>query len=176
MAVRVSNIEMPVDRELLLEVEQFLYREAQLLDERRFHEWLDVFTEDVRYWVPIRESVLGQPEAIADGESLAISHFDDDRATLEQRVRRLDTGLAHSETPPSRTRHLITNIRVEVDANGVVAYSNFLLFQGRREHSDYFFLGSREDRLRRVDGEWKIAQRKVMLDHITLPRAVSVFF
>ena len=167
---------MLVDRDLLLEVEQFLYREAQLLDERRYHEWLELFTEDVRYWVPIRESVLGQPEAITDGGSLAISHFDDDRATLEQRVRRLDTGLAHAETPPSRTRHLITNIRVEGDAETVVAYSNFLLFQGRREHADYFFLGSREDRLRKVNGEWRIAQRKVTLDHITLPRAVSVFF
>lgn len=163
-----------VDRELLADVEQFLYYEAQLLDEGRFHEWLDLFTEDVRYWVPVRESVLGVQEAAED--ELAISHFDDDRAMLEQRVRRLDTGLAHSETPASRIRRLITNVRVQPDGEYVLAYSNFLLFQSRREHSDYFFLGTREDRLRRLDGHWRIAQRKVTLDHATLPRAISIFF
>ena len=55
---------MAVNRDLLTEVEQFLYREAQLLDEGRFHEWLELFTEDVSYWMPIRESVLGETEAI----------------------------------------------------------------------------------------------------------------
>lgn len=165
---------VPGDRDLLKDVEQFLYREAQLLDDGRFHEWLDLFTEDVRYWMPVREAVLGQPPAAE--QALAISHFDDDKGMLGQRVRRLDTGLAHSETPPSRTRRLITNVRLEGEGDEITAYSNFLLFQSRREHSDYMFLGTREDRLRHVNGEWKIASRKVVLDHATLPRAVSVFF
>jgi 3-phenylpropionate/cinnamic acid dioxygenase small subunit len=167
---------MGLDLVLLAEVEQFLYREARLLDEQRFHEWLDLFTDDVRYWVPVRESVLGGPEIALEEDTLALAHFDDDRAMLEQRVRRLDTGLAHSETPASRTRHLISNVEVEGDGDEVVAYSNFLLFQSRREHADYFFLGRREDLLRRVNGAWRIARRKVYLDHAVLPRAISVFF
>jgi dibenzofuran dioxygenase subunit beta len=167
---------MRTDYELLAEIEQFLYREAQLLDDGRFHEWLELFTDDVRYWVPVRESVLGGAEITLDENTTALAHFDDDRAMLEQRVKRLDTGVAHSETPPSRTRHLITNVQVERDEDEVVAHSNFLLFQSRREHQDFLFLGTREDRLRRVDGDWKIAGRKVILDHAVLPRAVSVFF
>jgi 3-phenylpropionate/cinnamic acid dioxygenase small subunit len=152
---------MAVDVALLVEVEQFLYQEARLLDDHRFHEWLELFTDDVHYWVPVRESVLGGPEVAFDEDTLALAHFDDDRAMLEQRVRRLDTGLAHSETPASRTRHLISNVQVEGDGDEVVAHSSFL---------------RREDLLRRVDGAWKIARRKVYLDHAVLPRAVSVFF
>jgi 3-phenylpropionate/cinnamic acid dioxygenase small subunit len=167
---------MVVNRELLTDVEQFLYREAQLLDEGRFHEWLELFTEDASYWVPIRESVLGGEESIEVNDGMTISHFDDDLAMLRQRVQRLDTGFAHTETPPSRTRHLITNVRVDGDGDEVVAHSNFLLFQSRREHSEFFFLGSRVDHLRKVGDGWKIARRKVVLDHSTLPRAVSVFF
>jgi len=167
---------MAVNRDLLVEVEQFLYLEAHLLDQGRFHEWLALFTEDVSYWVPIRESVLGGSEVIDKNDGMGISHFDDDYAMLVQRVQRLDTGFAHTETPPSRTRHLITNVRVEGEGDEIIAYSNFLLFQSRREHSDYFFLGMREDLLRKVDGDWKIAKRKVVLDHSTLPRSVSVFF
>ena len=167
---------MALDLALLAEVEQFLYREAQLLDEHRFHEWLDLFTEDARYWVPVRESVLGGTEIALEAKAAALAHFDGDRAMLEQRVRRLDTGLAHSETPASRTRHLISNVQVEGSGDEVTARSSFLLFQSRREHSDYFFLGQREDLLRKVNGAWKIARRKVLLDHAVLPRAVSVFF
>lgn len=166
-----------VDRELRDEVEQFLYREARLLDTGRFHEWLELFTDDVRYWVPIRETVMGSPEGIPADDEMAAPHIDEDKATLALRVKRFDTGMAWAEVPVSRTRHFITNVEVEADpAGAVTAYSNFLLYQGRRETSEYQFSGRREDRLCRVDGEWKIRRRKVVLDHTVLPRSISVFF
>ena len=168
-----------VDRDLQFEVEQFLFQEADLLDSCRFHEWLDLFTEDARYWVPVRESVQGQEGSFPDEGSYAVTYMNDDKSFLEQRIKRLDTGLAHAETPPSRTRHYIANVRVQVDdgqTGEVTAYSNFIVYQGRRERTDYQFFGRREDRLRRVEGRWRIAHRSVFLQHAVLPRGVSIFF
>ena len=162
---------------LQYEIEQFLYHEARLLDAGKYHEWLDFFTEDARYWVPIRRTVQDQRDGTYGEDELAVSHMNDDKAFLEARVRRLDTGLAHAETPASRTRHLISNVSVEENGTDeVTVYSNFVVFQGRRERSDYQFYGSRVDRLRRVEGGWKIAHRKVLLDHTVLPRGISIFF
>ncbi len=167
-----------IDRDVRSEIEQWLYREARLLDSGRFHEWLELFTDDVRYWVPIRESVMGNPEGIPGEDEVATPHIDDDKTNLGLRVKRLDTGMAWAEVPISRTRHFITNVEVEADpvTGELTAYSNFLVYQGRRESSEYTFSGRREDRFRRVDGEWKISRRKVVLDHTVLPRSISVFF
>src|ERR1700732_2693309 len=107
------------------EVEQFLYREARLLDERRFHEWLELFTDDVRYWMAGRRNRypksskaiaildLGRyvEEDSADAAELAI--LDENKQTLSARVARFDTGMAWAEDPPSRTRHLLANIEIE---------------------------------------------------------------
>src|SRR5438093_11533326 len=95
--------------EVIREVEQFLYREARLLDERRFHEWVELFTEDVRYWMPMRSNrypaeskaigLLDQGQAPeteqAQEEELAL--LDETKATLRARIARLDTGMAWAE-------------------------------------------------------------------------------
>src|SRR5438067_12147940 len=96
------------------EIEQFLFREARLLDEGRFHEWLELFSDDVRYCMPVQEAIQGA-DALAEraGLDLAFALFDDDKKSLQMRVRRLDTGLAHVEEPPSLTQRLITNVEVE---------------------------------------------------------------
>jgi 3-phenylpropionate/cinnamic acid dioxygenase small subunit len=179
-----------VTDELLRDVEQFLYREARLLDARRFHEWLELFTDDVRYWMVGRTSryprsskaitVLGpdrRTETDLDIEDeLAI--LDENKVTLSGRIARLETGMAWAEDPPSRTRHLITNIEVEPgDASELTVYSNFLVYRTRAETEQDFYIGARQDVLRRVDGAWKIARRKLVLDqNVLLPKNVSVFF
>jgi 3-phenylpropionate/cinnamic acid dioxygenase small subunit len=177
--------------ELLREVEQFLYREARLLDERRFSDWLELFTDDVRYWMGGRSSryppsskaitVLDPDrrpgaDVTADGD-LAI--LDETKATLGGRVARLDTGMAWAEDPPSRTRHLITNIEVEPGdtPSELKVYSNFMVYRTRAETEQDFYVGARQDVLRRVDGVWKIARRKLVLDqNVLLPKNVSLFF
>ena len=177
--------------ELLREVEQFLYREARLLDERRFHEWLELFTDDVRYWMAGRSTRYPrsskaittldpgrrQEADVAIEDELAI--LDETKVTLEGRVARLDTGMAWGEDPPSRTRHLITNIEVEDgdSASELKVYSNFMVYRTRAETEQDFYVGARRDVLRRVDGAWKIAHRKLVLDqNVLLPKNVSVFF
>ena len=92
---------------LWLDLMGFYIREAWLLDERRLNKWLDLFTDDVLYFMPRRKNV---PRREAHREltplgDLAI--FEEDKRYLEMRVARLDSGMAWAEDPPSRTRHLI---------------------------------------------------------------------
>ena len=176
---------------VLHEVEQFLYREARLLDERCFHEWLELFTDDVRYWMAGRSSryprsskaiaVLDPdrpPEPdLARDDDLAI--LDETKATLGGRIARLDTGMAWAEDPPSRTRHIVANVEVEAGdaASELKVYSNFMVYRNRSETEQDFYVGARQDVLRRVDGAWKIARRKVILDqNVLLAKNVSIFF
>jgi 3-phenylpropionate/cinnamic acid dioxygenase small subunit len=176
---------------ILRDVEQFLYREARLLDERRFHEWLELFTDDVRYWMAGRSTryprsskaiTVSDPQRrqeldVAVEDELAI--LDETKVTLAGRIARLDTGMAWAEDPPSRTRHIITNIEVEPGdtASELKVYCNFVVYRSRAETEQDFYIGARQDILRSVDGGWKIAGRKLVLDqNVLLPKNVSVFF
>jgi 3-phenylpropionate/cinnamic acid dioxygenase small subunit len=177
--------------EIIGEVEQFLYREARLLDERRFHEWLELLSEDIRYWMPVRSnrypktskaiSILDSDryaeEELAKEDELAI--LDETKETLTRRIARLDTGMAWAEDPPSRTRHLIANIEVEPgeSESEVKVYSNFIVYRNRGETEQDFYVGGRQDVLRKVNGTWKIAHRKIVLDqNVLLAKNVSIFF
>ena len=179
------------DEDTIRGIEQFLYREARLLDERRFHDWLSLFTDDVHYWMTARSNRYPRSSkaiAILDAERYAeeelagddeLGLFDEDIRTLTARVARLDTGMAWAEDPPSRTRHLITNIEVEPDAAGpeVTVHCNFIVYRSRGETEQDFYVGAREDRLRRVDGAWKIAGRRMVLDqNVLTAKNLSIFF
>jgi 3-phenylpropionate/cinnamic acid dioxygenase small subunit len=180
-----------VGADLQGEIEQFLYREARLLDERRFDAWLDLFTDDVRYWMPVRSVRYSRrSKAIAilapdryDEDDLSkeseLAVFDESKETLSRRVARLETGMAWAEEPPSRTRHLVSNVEVEAgDVEGELkVYSSFIVFKNRGETEQDFYVGARRDTLRRVGGAWKIARRTIILDQtVLLAKNVSVFF
>ena len=177
--------------DLVPEIEQFLYREARLLDQRKFHEWLDLLTDDLHYWMPMRSNrypVSSKAIAILDGsryeesevsreDELAI--MDETKDSLRRRVARLDTGMAWAEDPPSRTRHMISNVEVEPGdrESEIKVYSNFLMYRTRGETEQDFYVGCREDILRNVDGQWKVAYRKIVLDqNVLLAKNVSNFF
>jgi 3-phenylpropionate/cinnamic acid dioxygenase small subunit len=164
--------------ELRCEVEDFLLREADLLDDRRFDEWLDLLTDDIRYWMPVRHNPQGngpvESELAAPEENY---YFDDTKATLAIRVKRLGLENAWAEQPPSRTRHLITNIRIK-DVHGLdlVVHSNFLTYRTRLEQDKDMFVGKREDKIRRVDGTLRLARRTIILDEATLgAKNISIF-
>jgi len=177
--------------EVIRDVERFLYREARLLDERRFHEWLALFTDDVRYWMPMRNNrypkiskaiVILDPDRYSEADltrddELAI--LDETKETLGRRIARLDTGMAWAEDPPSRTRHMLSNIEVEPGdaAAELKVSSNFLVYRSRAETEQDFYVGARQDVLRQVNGAWKIARRKIILDqNVLLAKNVSIFF
>src|SRR5438067_13192334 len=161
MAVRTK-----VSVELQHEVEQFLYDEAALLDDRRYHEWLDLFTDDAHYWMPIRRTIASGDEAHELTAEHENSYFDDDKAMLTQRIEKLDTGYSWAEDPPSRTRHLVTNVRIRAGSTPtqVTLDCNFIVYRTRLDTDEDLWVGRREDTLRKENGGWRIARRKIVLD------------
>ena len=168
----------PISQALWFELMQFYIREAWLLDERRFKEWLDLFTDDdVLYFMPRRKNVHrrdAERELTPLGD-LAI--LEEDKRYLEMRVARLDTGMAWAEDPPSRTRHLVGNLEATPLENGEVeARTAFLVYRSHLETDAQLLSGCREDRLRQVDGAWKVARRTIVLDaNVLLDKNLSVF-
>jgi 3-phenylpropionate/cinnamic acid dioxygenase small subunit len=168
-----------MDSELRRQVEDFFYLEAELLDDRKLREWLELLTDDVRYWMPIRHNTSERPQEMAEelskpGEGY---YFDDNKQNLTLRVERVYSKSAWAELPPSRTRHLISNVRVKKD-NGaeIEAHSNFLVYRTRMETDKDMFVGTRQDILRRVNGTFKIARRTIVLDQAVLDaKNISVF-
>ena len=161
------------------EVEEFLYQEAELLDERRFEEWLDLFTEDVRYWMPMRRNVpADEPEREFTREGADVNWFDEGKDTLTRRVQQIRTGVHWAEQPPSRTCHMVSNVQIlESRPDELAVKSRFLLYRNRVETETDFLVGKREDLLRRVDGHWRIARRKIILDQsVLLAKNLTVFF
>src|SRR5438270_11926385 len=105
--------------ELQLEIEQFYSHEAELLDDHRYGEWLDLFSSDARYWMPTRANRVlrdHDKELSVAGE---FALFDDDKKSLSWRVNQMESASHWAENPRSRTRHLISNVRI---ASGKSAY------------------------------------------------------
>ena len=178
----LSTIPAHVIERLVLkdEIEQFLYQEAALLDERRFEEWVDLFAEDVHYFMPIRRNVkFGEWDRENSDPASEISFFDEGKDVLEGRVRQLMTGVHWAEEPISRVRHIVTNIRVvAVNGDEVTVSDDFFVWHNRLLDEVNLFVGRRDHILRR-DSEtgWKVAKRTILLDqNVLLAKVVTTFF
>jgi 3-phenylpropionate/cinnamic acid dioxygenase small subunit len=166
------------------EVEEFLYTEAELLDARRFDEWLALFTDDARYWMPMRRNVPhDEPERELTREGLDVNWFDEGKETLGRRVAQIQTGIHWAEEPPSRICHIVSNVQIVKTAPAgstapgeVDVRCRFLVYRNRVETETDVLVGKREDVLRRVDGAWKIARRMVILDQSVLLAKNLTFF
>jgi 3-phenylpropionate/cinnamic acid dioxygenase small subunit len=166
------------------EIEQFLYHEAELLDDRRYEEWLALFAEDAQYFMPMRRNVPhDEPEREFTRAGLDVNWFDEGKDTLTRRVKQILTGIHWAEEPPSRICHLISNVQVVTSTPAVAApaevtvKSRFLVYRNRVETETDFLVGKREDLLRRVSGGWQIARRKIVLDqNVLLAKNLTVFF
>jgi 3-phenylpropionate/cinnamic acid dioxygenase small subunit len=166
------------------EIEEFLYYEADLLDERRYEDWLALVAEDVRYWMPMRRNVkVDDIEREFTREGLDISWFDEGKETLTRRVRQIQTGIHWAEEPVSRISHMVSNVRLLeaspswADSLEVTVRCRFLIYRNRVETETDILVGKREDLLRRVDGQWQIARRKIVLDqNVLLTKNLTFFF
>jgi 3-phenylpropionate/cinnamic acid dioxygenase small subunit len=171
--------------ELKQEIEDFLYQEADLLDARKFREWLDFLAEDLVYFMPIRRNVKfgehDERENTRQGEG--ISWFDEDKWTVTKRVEQILTGVHYAEEPLSRVTHMVSNVRL-VDVKPSVenplevsVSCRFLVFQSRVEYENYTFIGRRNDVLRRNGDSWLIARRELILDqNVLLAKNLSILF
>jgi 3-phenylpropionate/cinnamic acid dioxygenase small subunit len=169
-----------VGPELQHEVEQFLFDEADLLDTGQFEDWLTVMAPDIHYWMPTRTNRLLRQQSQETGTKKDAAYFDETFEHLEQRVRRLRTGMAWAEDPPSRTRHLVTNVRVRsTDIEGQYDVEcAFFVYRTRLEREMDMFVGRRNDVIRRAANAfgWQVAERTILLDQATLlAKNLSIF-
>ncbi|BFM36363.1 MULTISPECIES: 3-phenylpropionate/cinnamic acid dioxygenase subunit beta [Acinetobacter] len=169
-----------ISLELQHEVSQFLYREAKLLDDWKFREWLDLMAEDISY------TLRTTPNAQTRDRRRSVEPpttwvFNDNKHLLERRVARLETGMAWAEEPPSRTTHMVSNVIVEATevAGEYDVHVTYLLYRTQKEKDVTIYCGKRHDKIRRVEGGlgFQIFNRKIVLDQVTYnSHNLSVFF
>jgi 3-phenylpropionate/cinnamic acid dioxygenase small subunit len=174
MNERKNNL--PSGDPLYGEALDFLYDEAELLDAGRFTEWLDLMAEDLTYRMPARQNRSHK----AKTDTTETEIFSDNIASLRLRVQRLGTDMAWAESTPSRTRHLVTNVRVRATAmpDELEVSSYILVYRDRPvPAAPSSYSGERQDLLRKVDGRWRLARRTILLDQAVLTtRNLSIFF
>ena len=171
--------------EIKREIEEFLFDEAQLLDEREFKAWIDTLAEDLRYFMPMEFNVKFGEHARHEftRRDEQMSWFNEGKWTLNKRVEQILTGVHWAEEPLSRVCRLVSNVQLtglqtndagelEVDVS-----SRFLIYQNRCEYEQYFFVGDRQDRIRRTAEGWRLAQREIRLhQNVLLAKNLSIFF
>jgi p-cumate 2,3-dioxygenase beta subunit len=152
------------------EVEDFLYAEAALLDGWRLDEWLALLTEDATYHVPSND----RPESDPRGTLFTIA---DDMARIHARVKRLKDVNAHAESPRSRTRRMIHNVRILHAADGKVhAAANFVVYRFRRGSPAREYVGHYRYTLVPTADGLRIASRRAVLDSTELGALGAVSF
>jgi 3-phenylpropionate/cinnamic acid dioxygenase small subunit len=164
---------------LQAEIENFFSTEAELLDERRFDDWLALLHDDLRYWMPIARNVrFDAAEREYTREHSEANWFDEGKDTLQKRVQQIQGGDHWAEEPRSRTTHLVANVRVEaVDGPDVTAKCRFVVYANRLEHDFDLFIGKRVDVLRREGGTLKVLRRAIYMDQsVLLSRNLTTFF
>lgn len=169
----------PVALETYHEVTLFLYREVRLLDEEQYREWLALLTKDIHYWLPFRENRFRKDRRLEPGPEDSASVYNEDYDDLVDRVVRFETGLVWSEDPRPRVSRIVTNIEVECTdrPDELAAYSNIALYRNRRQDEEVWYNGKQRDRLRRVDGAWKLARRHIFVNHhVLLDENISLLF
>ena len=169
--------------DLMREIEDFFHAEADLLDEREYDAWLDLLTEDIVYWMPMRKNVsyANRDKDITAENDMAWIH--DDKDTLRKRVKQIQTGIHWADEPVSRVSHVITNIRLAEpitrldDGERTLTKCRFIVYRNRLESETDFLVGRREDTLTRADGALKVARRKIILDQsVLLAKNLTMFF
>jgi len=156
------------DRELRAKCEEFLFHTAELLDNRKLSEWHNLLTEDITYRVPIRTTRERANQAEFSDQSF---HMKEDWGTLKVRTERMNNDFAWSEDPPSRTRRHVNNVRIiENDGAEVELKNNLLIFRQQGDETEPDILSmERQDTLRRTEEGFKLADRRVYLDHTIIP-------
>ena len=136
-------------------IEQFLYREARLMDEGKYQEWLSLWTDDATYWVPCNDD--------DSDPSRDVSLIYDNRERLAQRVDRLLSGTVLALDPKPRMRRVVSNIEIQAaTGNDLAVASNFILALARWD-AQQIWAGRSLHTLRRDGATFKIAFKKVML-------------
>ncbi|MDF9761741.1 MULTISPECIES: aromatic-ring-hydroxylating dioxygenase subunit beta [Peribacillus] len=168
---------MNVEKMLLkCEFEQWLYDEAQLLDDIEFDDWFDLMHSSLRYQMPVRINKEGVERPDYSTEMFT---FNDDIELLRLRVDRLKTDYAWAEIPPSRTRRFVSNVRVKdfVEGEKAVVKSYLLIYRSRSTDIQHDLIsGERNDEFIFEEGKWKLSKRIFIVDQTTInTRNLAIF-
>ncbi|MFJ8069688.1 aromatic-ring-hydroxylating dioxygenase subunit beta [Peribacillus sp. NPDC096447] len=168
---------MNVEKMLLkCEFEQWLYDEAQLLDDIEFDDWFDLMHSSLRYQMPVRVNKEGVERPDYSTEMFT---FNDDIELLKLRVDRLKTDYAWAEIPPSRTRRFVSNVRVKdyVEGEKAVVKSYLLIYRSRSTDIQHDLIsGERNDEFIFEAGKWKLSKRIFIVDQSTInTRNLAIF-
>lgn len=136
------------------QVKALILAEAALLDQRKFDQWLDLYTQDAEYWVP----VLDGQESPHDELSIIF----DTRIMMEARVYRLNHAMAHSQQPASRTCRIVGPVTVEIDGNTAVAHSTLMMAEFRADRQ-FVFAGHVTHHCINHGSRWQIQKKRVDL-------------
>lgn len=181
---------MELNRELQFDVEQFYYREARLLDDRCYRQWLALLCEDIRYLMPSRyvaqrdhavrgsEAYLAPEREMQTAAATDLPLREENYFVLAVRVDRAYKPTAWGDNPPARTRRHVSNVElIEFEGGELTVFSNFMLNYSRHGQDNFLYSGQRRDRLRVDGGSFKVASREIILDWnvITAP-TVALFF
>lgn len=168
---------MNVEKMLLkCQFEQWLYDEAQLLDDIEFDDWFDLMHSSLRYQMPVRVNKEGVERPDYSTEMFT---FNDDIELLKLRVDRLKTDYAWAEIPPSRTRRFVSNVRVKdyVEGERAVVKSYLLIYRSRSTDIQHDLIsGERNDEFIFEEGKWKLSKRIFIVDQSTInTRNLAIF-
>lgn len=161
------------------EVSQFYYLEAEFLDDGRFADWLEMLADDVHYWAPTRTNRLRRQQALSVSAPGEAAFYDETKDSLAWRIRRYDSGMAWAEDPPSRTRHLVSNVSVRLRSDDLLqARSAFLVYRNRLHTETDIYAGGRTDVLRRVGVHgFEVVKRTILFEqNVLLMKNISTFF
>lgn len=171
--------------EVKREIEEFLYDEANLLDDRHFQEWVATLADDLEYFMPMEYNVKSGEHARREltTRDKQMSWFNEGKWTLSKRAEQIQTGVHWAEEPLSRVSRLVSNVQLmamqpnEQGELEVEVSSRFLTYQNRCEYEQYFFVGDRKDRIRKTAEGWKLARREIRIhQNVLLAKNLSIFF
>ncbi|TBR71276.1 MAG: 3-phenylpropionate/cinnamic acid dioxygenase subunit beta [Nevskiaceae bacterium] len=171
--------------ELKREIEEHLFDEAEMLDQRRFRDWLETLSDDLVYFMPMTYNVKHGEHEMQEKTKFEtdMSWFNEGKWTLTKRVEQILTGVHWAEEPLSRLCRLVTNIQIagiETNDRGqqfVSVRSRFLTYQNRCEYEEYYFAGKRDDVFRREGATWKLVRRQIDLGQtVLLAKNLTIFF
>lgn len=172
--------------ELLLkeEITEFLNREADLLDDRRFDEWLELLDDDLEYVMPMRLNVKhDEMDRSITRPGDEVCWFDEGKETLTQRVEQIQTGEHWAEEPFSRISHLVSNVRVldvepdPFEPTRVEVGCRFLVYRNRVAAETDIWVGRRTDVLKAAPEGWRLLRRHLLLDqNVLMAKNLTVLF
>lgn len=164
--------------ELIIALQQTLFKEARLMDAERYDEWVEMLAEDIHYHMPGIETRYRQDKTDQVRNLNRMAYYNDNLEDLKKRLRRLETGTAWSENPATRYTHLITNVEVTLTdkTDNYLVYSNFLAYRNRNERDEDTLIGNREDIWRRKGDGFELVKRLIVLkQNILLSKNLNVY-